>query len=207
LLFSPKAHSRAPVPAGERLDVGGGVHVRDGDRVLCDPGLGEDVPALGDLLGRGHVGHGAARGQVRQDDLLPGGGEDVGRLGHEVHAAEDDVLRLGPGRGVPRELEGVSRDVGELDDLVALVVVPEYEDPVAELLLRGPRPLDQVRVGGSGEVSGALDAAFAPRVGPAAEEQQCKRRRLNIQWGGHGTHASLFSSAARASPRRTFSSD
>ena len=54
-------------------------------------------------------------------------GEDVGGLGHEVHAAEDDELRLRPGRGVAGELEGVAGDVGELDDLVALVVVPEHE--------------------------------------------------------------------------------
>ncbi len=40
--------------------------------------LGQHVPALGDLLGGGHVGHRAARRQVRQDHLLVGGGEDVG---------------------------------------------------------------------------------------------------------------------------------
>ena len=35
----------------------------------------------------------------------------------------------GPGRGLPGELERVAGDVGELDDLVALVVVAQHEDP------------------------------------------------------------------------------
>ena len=72
-----------------------------------------------------------------------GRGEDVGRLGHEVHAAEDDELGVGPRRGVPGELERVAGDVGELDDLVALVVVPEHEHPVAERLLGLPGASDQ----------------------------------------------------------------
>ena len=59
-------------------------------------------------------------------------GQDVGRLGHEVHAAEDDVRRLRAGGGLAGQLERVAGDVGELDDLVALVVVAEHEDPVAE---------------------------------------------------------------------------
>ena len=56
-----------------------------GDRRPGLPGLlhGVDV---------GHVGHGAAGVEVGEDDLLVGAGEDVGRLGHEVHAAEDDVV-------------------------------------------------------------------------------------------------------------------
>ena len=138
---------RAAVLAGERLDVGGGVHVRDGHDLLGDAGLGQHVPALGDLLGGGHVGHRAAGGQVGQDDLLVVGGEDVRGLGHEVHAAEDDVLGLRPGRRVPGELEGVAGHVGELDDLVALVVVAEDEDLVPELLLGRAGALHEVRVG------------------------------------------------------------
>ena len=72
------------------------------------------------------------------------GGQDVGALGHEVHAAEDDVRRLGPVGRLLRQLERVAGDVGELDDLVALVVVAEDEDLVAERRLGRPRPLDQV---------------------------------------------------------------
>ena len=43
---------------------------------------------------RRHVRHRAAGRHVRQDDLLMGRAEDVGALRHEVHAAEDDVVRL-----------------------------------------------------------------------------------------------------------------
>ena len=35
-------------------------------------------------------------------------------------------------RGLPRELERVTRDVGELHDLVALVVVSEHEHALPE---------------------------------------------------------------------------
>ncbi len=182
----------AAVAAGEGLDVGGGVHVRDRDGHVGYAGVGQHVPALGDLLGGGHVGHRTAGREVRQDDLLGVAGEDVRGLGHEVHAAEDDVLGLGAGGRVARELEGVAGDVGELDHLVALVVVAEDEDAVAERGLGRPGALDEVRVGGRGEVTGALDAALAVRVGLAAEQQQSERRRSGVDavglgdGGGHG---------------------
>ena len=119
-------------------------------------------------------------------------GQDVRGLRHEVHTAEDDVLGLRPGRRVPGQLEGVARDVRELDDLVALVVVAEDEDLVAELLLGRAGALHQVRVGRRGQVAGALDAALAPRVGLAAEQQQGEGRRLYVELlglgGGHVTH-------------------
>ena len=68
---------------------------------------------------------------VGEDHLLGVAGEDVGRLGHEMHAAEDDVRGVGSVRGVAGELERVAGDVGELDHLVALVVVPEHEHLVS----------------------------------------------------------------------------
>lgn len=156
------------------------------------PAVGQDVPAFGDLLGGGHVGHRTAGREVRQDDLLGVAGEDVGGLGHEVHAAEDDVLGLRAGGRVARELEGVAGDIGELDHLVALVVVAQDEDAIPERLLRGPRTGDEVRVGGGGKVAGALDAALAVRVGLTAEQQQSERRRSGVDavglgdGGGHG---------------------
>ncbi len=189
---------RAAVLAGERLDVGGGVHVRHRDHLLGDARLGQHVPALRDLLGRRHVGHGAAGGEVGQDDLLVVGGQDVRRLGHEVHTAEDDVLGLRARGRVPGQLEGVTRDVRELDDLVTLVVVAEDEDLVAEPGLGGAGTLDQVGVGGRREVSGTLDAPLALRVGLAAEQQQGERSRLHVELrglgGGHDTHPFYFSS-------------
>jgi len=59
---------------------------------------------------------------------LVSAGEDVGRLGHEVDAAEDDGGRLVVVGGESGELERVTPGVGPLDDFVALVVVPEDEE-------------------------------------------------------------------------------
>ncbi len=181
----------AAVPAGEGLDVGGGVHVRDRDGDVGYAGVGEDVPALGDLLGGGHVGHRTAGGEVRQDDLLGRAGQDVRGLGHEVHAAEDDELGLRAGGGVAGELERVAGDVRELDHLVALVVVAEDEDALAQRGLGLAGALDEVGVGGGGEIARALDAALAGGVGLAAEQQQRERRRagvdaVGLSGGGHG---------------------
>src|ERR687892_399839 len=47
-----------------------------------------------------------------QDHLLGGGGEDVGALGHEVDAAEQDELGPAAAGGLLRELEGVAAEVG-----------------------------------------------------------------------------------------------
>jgi hypothetical protein len=99
-------------------------------------------------------------------------GEDVGALGHEVHAAEHDVLRVGARRRLLGELERVAGDVGELDHLVALVVVAEDEDVAAEGVLRGAGARDQVGVGGGGEFAGAVDAALGAGVGSASEQQE-----------------------------------
>ena len=55
-------------------------------------------------------------------------GEDVGRLGHEVHAAEDDVVGLGVLLGEHGQAERVAPGVGPAHDLVALVVVAEDEE-------------------------------------------------------------------------------
>ncbi len=65
------------------------------------------------------------------------GGEHVGRLGHEVHAAEDDVGGLVVVRREPGQLERVADRVGPLDHLVALVVMTEDHEPVTERFLGG----------------------------------------------------------------------
>ena len=162
----------AAVAAAERLDVGRGVHVGHRYDAVGDAGLGQRVPGVLDLVDPGHVGHRAAGRQVGQDHLLARAGQDVGRLGHEVHAAEDDELRLGPAGRVAGELERVAGDVGELDDLVALVVVAEHEHPVAQRLLGRAGSRHQVRVGGGRQVAGALDPALGGRVLALAEGEQ-----------------------------------
>ena len=94
----------------------------------ADAHLLEIAPAHLELLGVHHVGHRAAGGQVRQDHLLVVGAQHVGALGHEVHAAEDDELGLGVLADLLRELVRVAGVVGELDDLVALVVMSEDDE-------------------------------------------------------------------------------
>ncbi len=63
--------------------------------------------------------------EVGQQHLLVRRAEDVGALRHEVDAAEHDVIGLVTRRRRLRELERVADRVGELDDFVALVVMPE----------------------------------------------------------------------------------
>ncbi len=102
---------------GLGLDLGGrvDVHHDDGAGVLGLPGA---------QLGRGdRVGQRAAGVEVRdQHGLLRA--EDRRGLGHEVHAAEDDRLRVG-GRRLLREAQGVADEVGHVLHLGHLVVVRE----------------------------------------------------------------------------------
>ena len=92
-----------------------------------------------------------------------GSREQVGGLGHEVHAAEHDRLGLGVRlRGV-RELERVADVVRVAHDLFALVEVAEDHDPVAERLLRGADARVEL-VGGRLAVLGG-QLALAGRTG------------------------------------------
>jgi len=89
-----------------------------------------------------------------------------------MHAAEDDELRIGSGCGVASELEGITGDIGELDDLVALIVMTEDEEPIAQGSLRSPRPLDECRVRGRRQIAWTLDASLRPRVRLLSENEQ-----------------------------------
>jgi hypothetical protein len=160
----------AAFAAGERLDRGRGVHVGQGHGPARQPLL-EDLPGLVDLGEGRHVGHGAAGGQVGQDDLLVVAGQDVGRLGHEVDPAEDHELGLGPGRGLLGQAEGVAAGVGELDHLVALVVVAEDERPLAQGSPGRPGPLDQLGVGRRGQVARAGGALLGGSLGAEQVEE------------------------------------
>ena len=114
------------VAAHERLQCGRGVHVGDRDDPLDVGDSGDRLPRLLDRVDVGHVGHRAAGVEVGEDHLLVVAGEDVGRFGHEVDAAEHDVL----GRRRCRRPCGTGRSesprhVGPAHHLVALVVVAE----------------------------------------------------------------------------------
>jgi hypothetical protein len=58
--------------------------------------------------------------------------QDIGALRHEVHAAEHDVLGLWLVAGPLRQLEGIPADIGKLDDLVPLIVMPQDDKAVAQ---------------------------------------------------------------------------
>jgi hypothetical protein len=93
-----------------------------------------------------------------------------------VHAAEDDELRLRPGRCLLRQLEAVAGHVRELDDLVALVVVAEDEDPVAQGLLRPAGALHQRRV----EASGRSPGQSTPRSDASSRERPSSSRASGV---------------------------
>ncbi len=113
----------------ERLEGGRGVHIGDGDDAAHVGDLGQLLPGFLDLLYVGHVGHGAPGVEVGEEHLLVGAGQDVGRFGHEMDAAEDDELGLADLGRHAGEPEGVTAGVGPSHDVVALVVVPEHEEP------------------------------------------------------------------------------
>ena len=98
----------------------------------------EDVGALGQV---------AAGAEVGQHHGLVGRAQDVGGLGHEVDAEEDDQLGLGGRGAAPGEQERVARDVGERDHLVALVVVPQDHGARAERAPGRPGALPELLVG------------------------------------------------------------
>ena len=59
----------------------------------------------------------------------------IGGFGHEVHAAEHDVVGVRAFGGVLGQLEGVAHEIGVLDDLVTLVEVAQNQQFGAETLL------------------------------------------------------------------------
>jgi hypothetical protein len=143
------------VAATEGLERGGAVHVGDGDdghlavgiRLGSIEGL-ELGPRRLDRILIGHVGHGAASGQVGQNHLLLWAREDVGCLSHEVHPTEDNGLGIWAlSRGV-RKLKGVADEVRVLHNLVALVEVPEDDHSVTQRLLGNADAVVQLLIGG-----------------------------------------------------------
>jgi hypothetical protein len=114
----------------------------------ADAGLDQDLPGVLDLGDRRHVGHRAAGAPGREDHLLVRAVRMSALSAMKWHAAEDDVLGVRAARASAGELERVAGDVGELDHLVALVVVAEHEDPGAEAALAACRSTRSGPTGG-----------------------------------------------------------
>ncbi len=121
--------------AAKGLQIGGAVDIGDrGDVLVGIEHLPELAPGALHLGQTCHVRHRAAGVEVGQNHLLLGLGQDVGHFGHEMHAAEYDVLRL----GLRRELGKFQRIAGKVGvgvDVGALIVVAEDDRALAE-----PRP-------------------------------------------------------------------
>ena len=78
--------------------------------------------------------HPAERSGSIDVDLRPS--QDVGRLGHEVNAAEDDPPALLALRRQLSKLQAVSTIVRERNDFVLLVMMAQDDQPISERLLR-----------------------------------------------------------------------
>jgi hypothetical protein len=109
-------------------------------------------------------------------------GHDVGHFGHEMHAAEDDVLGVGL-RGEARQLERVAGQVGVLIDVGALVVVAKQHGFLAE-----------ARAGGA-RAQAAVDAHAVSNRGYflAEETLQWQARKTSSRWSRKTTSSSSTS--------------
>ena len=108
------------------------------------------LPAVFDLRNFRHVGHGASGIEIWKDDNLAGAGEYIGALGHEMHAAKNNVFAGGPG-GLLRQLVRVSAKVGEANHFVALIMVAEDDGIAAQYFSGGTNAIVQ-RVVGQDEI-------------------------------------------------------
>ena len=152
---------------GRRVDVG------DGHYVVGVDHFAHLVPAILHLFAIGHVGQGAAGGHVGEHygDALAAAfgqafrpvGEDVGRFGHEVDAAEGDGPALPVGRGQLGQLVAIAAKVGQGDHFVLLIVVAEDQQPRPHFGPHSPdalhqRVVFQRLIGGQIEGRGAQEA-------------------------------------------------
>src|SRR5262249_7580411 len=121
------------VLTNERFEAGGRIDVRDRRNVFGIENFAELIPGIFDLVNGRHVGHRAAGGHIREHhwdtlttalgELFGAVGQDVGRFGHEVHAAEHDVTASAALGGILAEPVTVPTKVGEGDHFVLLIVV------------------------------------------------------------------------------------
>ena len=130
LSIRTRAHC-APVSTHKGFQGCRRVHVGNGDNSLGIRYLGELSPSLFNLIEISHVGHRAAGVQIRQNDLLVVGGQDVGGLGHEVDATKYDDLGLACGSFL-RETEAISGYIGEDHDLLHLIMVTQNHEAIAK---------------------------------------------------------------------------
>ena len=137
LIQSPAQHDRrigrgayaAAMPSAQGFHRGGGIDVgqRDDPRAV----RGQAAEHLFRQRGRGHFGHDAAGRGIRGVHLLPVQGQNGRCFGHEMHAAENDVLGFQP-VDTPGQFQGIAQNVGVADDGIVLVVMGENAEPVSQ---------------------------------------------------------------------------
>ncbi len=119
---------------GGAADVGFGLHLGRRVDVGDDRRAGMLVAEPGDVVGGDGLRQRAAGPEVGDQHGLVGV-EDLGRLGHEVHAGHDDDVGVGL-RGHPGQLERVAPQVGDaVEDVGRHVVVGEHDRVAAPLQL------------------------------------------------------------------------
>ena len=159
--------------AAEGLQIGRGIDIGDrGDVLVRVEDGGQFAPGAFDLGQIRHVGHGTAGGQIGEDGNLFRAGHDVGHLGHEMHAAEDDEFGIGL-RGQAGQLERISGQVGVLEHVGALVVMAQNHHPPAELGLGGADALVGILVGEGVE---AVETDGGDLHGVASKVRRGRRR-------------------------------
>ncbi len=137
----------AAVTPAEGFEISGGIHVRDGNDAsqlaAIWPGDGikyaralKRGPAFFNFGNICHIGHRTARCRIRQNHGLLGAAEDVGAFGHEVNAAEDNIIGFWVRGSKLRQLERVAASIGIFDDLVALIVMAQNQQSLAQLCAR-----------------------------------------------------------------------
>ncbi len=99
-------------------------------------------PTLIDLFDGRHVGHGATGCHVGQDYCLFGAAQDVGSLGHKMHAAKDDIRPLRPLGCQFREQERIPTKIRMFNDFISLIIMAEYHDAIAQYTFCLNRPAE-----------------------------------------------------------------
>ncbi len=152
-----------------RLDRGRRVDIRDHDRARM-----LRLPVT-KLVGRDRIGERTPGGEVRQKHAL-GRREDLGRLGHERDAAEDD-RRLRCRRGNLGKPERVADVIGHVLDLGPFVAVGQDDGVV----LAGQAADFGLQAGERRRVAGRGDD---DRAGPGRERQVRRREGGAVHGGG-----------------------
>src|SRR5262249_50839413 len=105
------------------------------------------VPAGFHLVDFCHVRHGTAGTQVRKYDSLMRRAEDICALRHKMDATEHDEFCLFLLTRPGRQLEGIAAEVGKLNDIIALVVVTQNDQPLAQTIPNRTYSLIRLRIG------------------------------------------------------------